>query len=73
MNHDRIAGIWKQFKGDVKFHWGHLTANRRVISAGIRDRRAGKAQEHYGISRENAARQLDEFFARNRNWHRLTP
>jgi uncharacterized protein YjbJ (UPF0337 family) len=25
MDWDRIEGNWKQFKGKVKAHWGHLT------------------------------------------------
>lgn len=71
MNHDRIAGICRQFMGSVKVHWGTLTNNPRLIIAGTSDQRAGRIQERYANSQEKAARQLEEFLERNRNWHSL--
>jgi uncharacterized protein YjbJ (UPF0337 family) len=68
MNQDQFAGIWKQFKGTIKGRWGKLTNNPFVVTAGTRDQRAGKIQEQYGVSKETAARQLKDFFDRNRNW-----
>ncbi len=68
MNQDRFAGIWKQFRGKVKGRWGKLTNNPLVVTAGTRDQLAGRTQERYGISKEDAARQLKDFLERNRNW-----
>ena len=68
MNQDRVAGIWKQFSGKVKGRWGTLASNPRVVTAGTRDQLAGRIQERYGVSKEQAARQLKDFFDRNRNW-----
>ncbi len=68
MNQDRIAGIWKQFRGKVKGRWGELTHDPQVVTAGARDQLAGRIQERYGVSKEEAARQLKDFLDRNRNW-----
>ena len=71
MNQDRFAGIWKQFRGKVKGRWGKLTNNLLVVTAGTSDQLAGRIQERYGISKEEAARQLKDFLNRNRNWNLL--
>ena len=61
MNEDTIAGNWKQFKGKVKEQWGKLTDDDLVEIAGKRDQLAGKIQARYGIAKEEAERQLDDF------------
>lgn len=58
MNWDRIEGNWKQFKGNVKQQWGKLTDDQLDVIAGKRDNLAGKIQESYGISKEEAEKQL---------------
>ena len=68
MNQTRFAGIWKQFKGKVKWRWGKLTNNPLLVTAGARDQRAGSIHEQYGVSKETAAGQLKDFLHRNRNW-----
>ncbi len=68
MNRDRLEGNWKQFGGKVKERWGRLTHDPQCESAGRRDQVAGIVQERYGISIEEAARQLQDFLDRNRNW-----
>jgi uncharacterized protein YjbJ (UPF0337 family) len=68
MNQDRCAGIIRQVMGSMKERWGKLTANPVVECAGARDQRAGRMQERYGVSREMAAREFNEFLERNRNW-----
>jgi uncharacterized protein YjbJ (UPF0337 family) len=71
MNQDRFAGICKKIVGYLEVRWGLLTNDPQAIAAGSRDQRTGKNLERIGISRENAARQLDEFLKRNRNWNLL--
>jgi uncharacterized protein YjbJ (UPF0337 family) len=61
MNWDQIAGNWKQFKGDVKQKWGRLTDDDLTTAGGQRDKLIGRIQERYGIAKEDAERQLDEF------------
>lgn len=61
MNRDRIQGNWKRIKGQAKERWGLLTEDELDVIDGRRDQLAGKLQEYYGIAREEADRQIDEF------------
>ncbi len=61
MNWDRIEGNWKQFKGKVREKWGKLTDDHLDVVAGKREHLAGKIQEVYGIGKDEANRQVDEF------------
>ena len=58
MNWDRIEGNWKQFKGNAKQQWGKLTDDQLDTVAGKRDALAGKIQEAYGVSKDEAEKQL---------------
>jgi uncharacterized protein YjbJ (UPF0337 family) len=58
MNWDRIEGNWKQLKGNVKQQWGKLTDDQLDVIAGRRDSLAGKIQETYGVSKDEAEKQL---------------
>ena len=62
MNWDQVKGQWKQMKGAVGEQWGKLTNDDVEMIAGERDRLVGKIQERYGISKEEAERQIA-------NWH----
>src|SRR5580704_1717226 len=73
MNQDRLSGFWKQFKGQTKERWGKLINNPLLVIAGARDQFAGRIQKRYGVSKEEAERQLKDFFDRNRNWDLLEP
>ncbi|HEY4361390.1 MAG TPA: CsbD family protein [Bryobacteraceae bacterium] len=61
MNWDQIEGKWMQVKGDVKQKWGNLTDDDLDFIAGQRDELLGKLQERYGIAREEAKRQAQEW------------
>ena len=63
MNWDRIEGNWKQFKGSAKAQWGKLTDDHLDVLAGQRTQMAGKIQELYGISKDEAEKQLSEWQA----------
>lgn len=69
MNMDRFEGNIKQVGGKVKEQWGKFTKDTQREFAGKRAQRSGKSQELYGISKEEAARQLKDFMRRNSNWH----
>ena len=58
---DRIAGNWKQFKGEIRSQWGRLTDDELEQIAGERDKLIGRIQERYGITKDEASRQLDEW------------
>ena len=61
MNWDRIEGNWKQFKGNVKEQWGKLTDDQLDVIGGKRDNLAGKIQETYGITKDEAEQQLSDW------------
>jgi uncharacterized protein YjbJ (UPF0337 family) len=67
MNWDRIEGNWKQFEGKVKEQWGKLTDGDMAVIKGKRDQLVGKIQEQYGISKDEAERQVVDFENRNRD------
>lgn len=58
---DIIEGKWKQLKGDIRSRWGDLTDDEFEQIAGEREKLAGKIQERYGVTREQANRQIDEW------------
>lgn len=61
MNWDLIQGNWKQLTGQVKEKWGKLTDDDLTVIAGKRDQLAGVLQERYGLVKEQAEQELDEF------------
>ena len=63
MNWDQAAGNWKQFKGKVKEQWGKLTDDEVDEIAGKRDQLIDKIQKQYGISKEEAEKQVKNWEA----------
>ncbi len=61
MNWDRISGGWKQYSGRIREKWGKLTDDDVQMIAGQRDQLVGRIQERYGIARDEAQRQVDEW------------
>jgi uncharacterized protein YjbJ (UPF0337 family) len=61
MNWDQVEGKWKQFSGSVKEKWGKLTDDDLTAIRGKRDQLVGKIQERYGIAKDAAEKQVDEF------------
>ena len=63
MNWDTIEGQWKQFKGRAKQAWSKLTDDDLANLNGKREELAGKIQERYGIKKQEAERQIDDWVA----------
>ncbi len=61
MDPEQIKGNWKQLKGDIKKQWGKLTDDDLAEAEGHRDYLIGKIQERYGIAKDEAREQLEEF------------
>jgi uncharacterized protein YjbJ (UPF0337 family) len=61
MNWDRIEGNWKQMIGHAREKWGKLTDSDFEAVAGRRDQLVGRIQERYGIAREEARKQVDQW------------
>ena len=70
MNWDRIEGNWKQFKGKAKEQWGKLTDDDLDVAAGKRDQLVGRIQERYGIAKDEAERQIDDWSRRDDEYWR---
>ena len=58
MNWEQVKGNWNQVKGQVKKQWGKLTDDQLDVIKGNRDILVGRIQEAYGITREEAERQV---------------
>ena len=58
---EQIAGKWKQFSGEAKAKWGKLTDDDVMQINGQREVLAGKLEEKYGLAKENANKQIDEW------------
>jgi uncharacterized protein YjbJ (UPF0337 family) len=64
VNWDQIKGKWTQFKGKAREQWGDLTDDDLEKAKGNREQLAGRIQERYGIAKEEAERQVDEWSRR---------
>jgi uncharacterized protein YjbJ (UPF0337 family) len=61
MNADQIKGKWMQLKGSVKTKWGKLTDDDLDVINGQRDQLIGRIQERYGVAKDEAQRQVDQW------------
>jgi uncharacterized protein YjbJ (UPF0337 family) len=61
MNRDTMEGNWKQLKGKAKAQWGKLTDDDLDVAAGRAEELAGRIQERYGKSKEEARKEVDAF------------
>jgi uncharacterized protein YjbJ (UPF0337 family) len=64
MNWTEIEGRWTEFRGQVKSKWAKLSDDDVTKLEGKRDRLIGSIQSRYGIAREQAERQIEEWVAR---------
>jgi uncharacterized protein YjbJ (UPF0337 family) len=63
MNRDILKGKWQELQGKVKSRWGELTDDDLTQIRGERDELIGRLRQRYGIARDAAAREVDEFLA----------
>ena len=61
MSWDTIQGKWKQVKGQAQQKWGDLTNDDLDRVDGKREELLGVIQERYGIAKQEAERQVQEF------------
>lgn len=62
MNWDVVQGKWKQIKGSVKEKWCELTDDELDQIDGDKEQLSGKLQEKYGWAKEDADKQIDDYF-----------
>ena len=65
MNADVLKGQWHQLKGEVKSRWGKLTDDDLDQASGDAEKLVGRLQERYGYARDQARREVDDFFAQH--------
>lgn len=68
MNWEIVQGNWKQFKGTVRARWGKLTDDNLDVIAGNREKLLGKLQEAYGLTKDDAEREINDFEDRNKGY-----
>ncbi len=61
MNQDMLKGQWTQLRGHIREQWGKLTDDDLDQIQGRAEQLVGKLEERYGIARDEAERQLDEW------------
>ena len=65
MNKDIIEGKWEQLKGQAKAKWGDLTDDELTEAKGNAQYLAGKVQERYGKTKEEAEAEVNSWFQDN--------
>jgi len=61
MNEDTLKGQWLQIKGSVRERWGKLTNDDLDQIQGGAEQLVGKVQERYGMAKDAAKREVDEW------------
>jgi uncharacterized protein YjbJ (UPF0337 family) len=61
VNEDILQGKWAQLKGKLREQWGKLTDDDIDRIAGRSEQLIGRVQERYGLARDEAQRQVDDF------------
>jgi uncharacterized protein YjbJ (UPF0337 family) len=64
MNWTQLEGKWTQLKAEAKTQWGKLTEDDLTYVSGHREKLVGKLQERYGLLRDRAQKDVDEWFAK---------
>lgn len=63
MNWDQVEGQWKNIKGSIREKWAKFTDDDLELIAGKKDKIVGKLQERYGLARDKAEAELDQYIA----------
>ncbi|WP_417567548.1 CsbD family protein [Marinobacter sp.] len=61
---DEMKAKWKQQVGKAKQYWGKLTEDELLEAEGRQDRLVGLVQERYAVTRDEAEKQVKEFFGK---------
>ncbi|MER2507507.1 CsbD family protein [Amaricoccus sp.] len=65
MNWDQIEGKWKEMTGKVQTQWGKLTDDDMQRIKGDRRELSGRIQQKYGVTKEAAEAQIDDWMKAN--------
>jgi uncharacterized protein YjbJ (UPF0337 family) len=72
-NEDQFKGKWKQFKGELKKHWGNFTDDDLLYIEGRSDKFEGKLQERYGDRKDEVKKWVDDWFEKNKTTNNMKP
>ena len=61
---EQFKGSWSQTKGAVKEQWGKLTDDDLDQISGRREQLEGKIQERYGVAKDRAKSEIDDWYNR---------
>jgi uncharacterized protein YjbJ (UPF0337 family) len=64
MNWDQIEGQWKQMGAKITSKWAKLTDDDLQNVGAKKDELVAKLQERYGILKDEAERQVDDWLAK---------
>jgi len=64
MNWDQLEGKWKELKGKARSKWGKLTDDDLESIRGKRDMLMGRLQQRYGMKRDAAEREVDDWITK---------
>jgi uncharacterized protein YjbJ (UPF0337 family) len=67
MDWNFVEATWSHFRDEIHANWGRLTCGHLDMIAGGRSRLASKIRETYGVTGEEAERQIKSFEARNQH------
>jgi uncharacterized protein YjbJ (UPF0337 family) len=67
MDWNSVEASWQRFRGEVHANWGRLTSAHLDLIAGRRSRLASEIEEAYGVTGDEAERQIKSFEARNQH------
>jgi uncharacterized protein YjbJ (UPF0337 family) len=61
VNEDKVKIQWKKLTGKLKTKWGKLTEKDLKFAEGNSEYLSGRIQERYGVAKDEANRQVEEF------------
>jgi uncharacterized protein YjbJ (UPF0337 family) len=62
MHPDELKGKWHQIKGKFRERWSKITDDEWQQVQGNKEKIIGKIQEKYGISKDQAEKEVCDFF-----------
>jgi uncharacterized protein YjbJ (UPF0337 family) len=65
MNWERLEGSLRQMTGRLKQQWGRILSDTATQTDGQHEELIGKIQQAYGISRDDAERQINDWETRH--------
>ena len=69
MNPDELKEKWNQIKSRLREKWAKLTDDDWTQLQGDKEKLVGKIQERYGVAKEQAEKELRDFFNKDKDHH----